>query len=118
MTAADQVGPSLLNVGWLSRWHSFEKGPVDGSVLEKLLRLCQTRVRLTRGFHRCEMCEVFPNTPNTMVVDGQEIALGNGEIRIPGKGAIVYAAPTLICHYIGDHEYRPPQQFLDAVGVL
>jgi hypothetical protein len=115
LTAADQVSPALVNIGWLSRWHSFSKGPVDKSVLEELLRLCQTPVRLTRGVHRCGMCHAFPNV---MVVDGKEITLGNGEIRIPGQRDIVYVAPTLICHYIGDHEYRPPQQFLDAASVL
>lgn len=113
LTVADRISPALLNVGWLSRRHPFERGPVDKSVLETLLRLCQTRVQLTRGVHRCDMCEVFPNI---MAVGGREIALGNGEIRLPGAGGIVYAAPTLICHYIGTHEYRPPQQFLDAAG--
>jgi hypothetical protein len=44
--------------------------------------------------------------------------LGDAEIRVPGRGGKVYAAPTLICHYIDKHRYCPPQDFLDAVTGL
>lgn len=53
-----------------------------------------------------------------MVVDAREITLGNGEIRVAGKGSVVYAAPTLICHYIGGHAYQPPAQFLESADLL
>jgi hypothetical protein len=115
LTPPDQVTPDLLNVGWLSRRHSFRKGAVDQRQFEKMLQLCRTRVNLTRGFHRCDFCEVFPMF---MTVDGEKISLGNGEIRVPGANGKTYAAPTLICHYIADHKYCPPQEFLDAVGTF
>jgi hypothetical protein len=72
-------------------------------------------VQLTRGFHRCDFCEVFPMF---MTVDGEGISLGNGEIRVAGTDGKVYAAPTLICHYIAGHQYCPPREFLDAVDAL
>ena len=35
--------------------------------------------------------------------------------RVSGESDIVYSSPLLICHYIEEHEYLPPIQFLDAV---
>src|SRR5215472_15490721 len=101
LTPKEQVSPSLLNVGWLSRGHSFPKGAVDQRIVEELLSLCRTRVRLTRGFHRCEFCGVFPMF---MMLEGEQISLGNGEIRVCGANGKTYAAPTMICHYIDKHE--------------
>lgn len=40
--------------------------------------------------------------------------VGNGEIRV-GSDGITYAAPVLIVHYIKDHGYLPPAQFLEAI---
>jgi hypothetical protein len=106
---------SALNVGWLSRWRSFHTGPVDQSALEKLLRLCQEPVNRTRGWHRCLFCGAYPAV---MSIDGESITLGDAEIRVPGRDGKLYAAPTLICHYIDKHRYCPPQEFLDAVTGL
>ena len=53
-----------------------------------------------------------------MNMDGESIALGNGEIRVHGRNGKVYASPTLVCHYIDKHGYCPPQEFADAVGDL
>ena len=39
---------------------------------------------------------------------------GNGEIKVSGQG-ITFAAPVLIVHYIEQHRYLPPAQFLEAV---
>jgi hypothetical protein len=40
--------------------------------------------------------------------------IGDGEIRVIGKSAI-YAAPTLIYHYVVEHQYKPPDEFIEAV---
>jgi hypothetical protein len=110
-----EVDPNLLNVGWLSRWRPFSEGSVDGDLLDTLLRLCRTPVNRTRGYHSCPFCGV---RPMVMEIDSLQITLGSAEIRIPGKGKTVYAAPNLICHYIAKHGYRPPQEFLEAVAAL
>ena len=36
-------------------------------------------------------------------------------MRVWGKDGNVYAAPSLIFHYILQHGYQPPQEFIDAV---
>ncbi len=38
----------------------------------------------------------------------------NGEIRVTDEG-VTFAAPVLIVHYIEEHGYLPPAQFLDAI---
>ena len=115
LTAAGHVNSDLLNVGWLSHRHPFGKGIVDARLLERVLRLSRTPVRLTRGVHRCDICKVFPMFIN---MDGESIALGNVEIRLHGINGKVYASPTLVCHYIDKHGYCPPHEFADAVGDL
>jgi hypothetical protein len=35
--------------------------------------------------------------------------------RASGQNGIVYAAPTLICHYGQRHGYCPPAEFLEAL---
>jgi hypothetical protein len=49
--------------------------------------------------------------------DGVERLLGTAEIHVSGGGIywMMYAAPTLIYHYILRHDYLSPQEFLDAV---
>lgn len=115
LTSPHEVSPNVLNVGWLSRPHPFNRGTVGERMLETLLRLCSSPVRLTRGFHHCEFCKVFPVS---MPVDGMNISLGNGEIRLLAGNGKTYAAPTLICHYIAAHGYCPPQEFLNALASL
>lgn len=40
--------------------------------------------------------------------------LGQAEIRVAG-GDLIYAAPTLIYHYVEAHDYRPPVEFIERV---
>ena len=46
---------------------------------------------------------------------GQENSLGSAEIRVKGKDGKVYAAPTLIYHYVAAHDYDPPKEFVEAL---
>ncbi len=65
-------------------------------------RLCRaSRYLLTRGWHFCPFC-------------GDADARGSAEIRIQGNG-VVYAAPTLIAHYVAVHRYAPPPEFIDSL---
>lgn len=102
---------TVLNVGWLDRWHLTTSGPVDAAVVEKLTAMIDhqgTRVNQTRGVHDCPWCKTIIKMP-----DGSY--LGTAEIWVPGQDGIVYAAPTLITHYITNHDYQPPAEFVAAV---
>jgi hypothetical protein len=45
---------------------------------------------------------------------GQERRIGTAEIRVFGPMGAIYAAPTLIYHYVAEHHYKPPAEFVHA----
>jgi hypothetical protein len=108
----------LVNIGWLSAEHPYPTGPVPDDLVAKLARICRHGVQRTRGFHRCEFCArpegAFRAPPTTSRDDEGEYFVGGAEIRVAGPGA-TFAAPDMIIHYVTDHGYRPPDDFLDAL---
>jgi hypothetical protein len=106
--------PLHRNIGWLDSEHSFERGTVPEPLLAKFRKLCAARVNLTRGFHLCELCE-SPVRGVPAACEGGEIKLGCAEVRVGGLDGIVYVAPDLVLHYMTDHRYLPPAEFLEAL---
>ena len=108
----------LLHIGWLSIDHPFPTEPPNERLAEALRKLIAARVNLFRGFHICEFC---PKPPTVLSKQGIPMiapppgTTGNGEIRVPGANAKTYAAPVLILHYVVEHQYLPPQEFINAV---
>lgn len=96
--------PGLLNVGWLDNKHPYTRGSVDARLIEKMKLLAQTPVQLCMGYHACNLCRKRESASHE----------GNGEIRV-SRESITYAAPVLIVHYIEDHGYLPPSEFLKAI---
>ena len=72
-----QSNPKLLSVGWLDSSAPYCTGAVDGTIVEKLLRLCRESVNRTRGWHRCPYCETYPTI---MTVDEDKIAKTNNSL--------------------------------------
>lgn len=120
--------PGVVHVGWLDVVHHFPKGTVEHHLIEKMKHLAATPVELYRGKHLCEVCTVPPDAEMTFVPDRwnvidtncswarwAESRQSNGEIRVTDEG-VTYAAPVLIVHYIEEHSYLPPAQFLKAIG--
>ncbi|AKF06695.1 hypothetical protein DB32_003844 [Sandaracinus amylolyticus] len=70
-------------------------------------------VNSTRGLHDCELCA---RPENTFFKRDAGLLLGSGEIRVFSPEGDVFAAPNLIYHYVNDHKYRPPLQFIRAVA--
>jgi|SRR5215472_7843061 len=107
--------PNVVNVGWLDSQHIFPKGQAPAAVLAKVFALCREPVNLARGMHRCQFCPE-PTFGYIAERDGIKIGLGSGEIRVKGLLGIEYASPTMIYHYMNDHSYLPPQEFLEAIS--
>ena len=103
--------PRLLNVGWLDSGQQYSRGPVPPWLVPCLLRMAMSYTNAMRGVHRCPFCE----TRVAMTVDGQEVYLGNAELRVRA-GGMTYVAPSLLPHYVAAHGYRPPQEVLAAFG--
>ncbi len=106
------IGLDPLAVGFLSRKTKFETGKVPAQFLDKLLAYChpQKTVCQTMGTRKSP----FSNEHVVVQFDGEDHKLGAAEIRIIGPEDI-YAAPDLIYHYVRDHNYLPPAEFVDAV---
>lgn len=104
-----------LNVGWLGRGFDYTSGVVEEKFIDRLWLFCLTSVPQTRGFHECELCSNPAIGPLVFEHNLQKIKLGRSEIRVFGKHGIVYAAPNLIMHYVCDHHYQPPIEFIEAV---
>jgi hypothetical protein len=120
--------PGVVHVGWLDGAHPFPKGQVEPALVEKLKLLATKPVELYRGKHICEVCIRPPNIVQTYVpnrgkmIDPDSAWMkwaserwSNGEIRVANDG-VIFASPVLIVHYIQEHSYLPPTEFLEAVA--
>jgi len=120
--AVEPTAPRI-NVGWLGghrrfgRRTRFPTGHSSDDVIDALIDVIAAQaVNVTRGFHRCEYCPSKRADAQLQFVHrGRTVPLGNSEIRVPAAGASVFAAPTLIGHYVRDHRYCPPPAFTDAL---
>lgn len=90
-----------LNIGWLKADKEFTMGEVPEGFVDKLKKYEENRFFKTKGMHYCDFC--------------QENHSSSDEIRVVSKEGVVYASPTLLSHYIEEHKYLPPQEFIDAV---
>lgn len=106
--------PGVLAVGWLDKSHPFTVGPAPKRFVTRLRDIIAgEHVNQTRGFHQCNLCgrdRIKFHTWNKTKL------LGSAEIWVPdADGSNIFAAPTMIQHYIIDHNYLPPAQFIEAV---
>ncbi|MFK0288036.1 hypothetical protein ACIQVL_47280 [Streptomyces sp. NPDC090499] len=106
-------GESLLNVGWLAEGHEIPQGEVPDGLVEALLELAKDTVNVYRGMHFCDFCVTFQEARKN--VRFRDVFIGSGEIHVRGGEGRVYAAPALVVHYVADHGYQPPMEFVDAV---
>ena len=110
------VDPERVAVGWLDGAHPFSQGSVSSGLVERLVELSLHPTIQHRGLHPCELCPpdqgraVFARTSS-----GEELRLGSAIFYVPSRDSRVFAAPTLISHYIAVHGYQPPAEFIDAV---
>ena len=109
---------NALNIGWLSIKHEYPKGPCSFEFIAALKQLAMTPTNLYRGVHDCEFCPPRITKPiKDRVV--QEIVrdcpIGNGEIHVKGDSGVLHIAPVLLVHYVAEHNYLPPEQFITAV---
>ncbi|HEV3416732.1 MAG TPA: hypothetical protein VG056_07975 [Pirellulales bacterium] len=102
--------PDVLNVGWLDAREPYKSGASPPEFHDALATLCRSPIMLHRGFHVCQFCSSAVKT-----ADWYSAARGNGQIRVRDENGQVFAAPTLIHHYVVVHRYRPPDEFIQAV---
>ena len=105
----------MLHIGWLDSEHKYEKGIVDLNVIKKLAAIHDREpTRLMRGVYQCRFCPLDRGW--IYYKDSEHQLLGHAEIWVPNQDKTkIFAAPSLIIHYILEHGYKPPQEFIDAV---
>jgi hypothetical protein len=97
-------GLEVVNIGWLDEGNAFPIGHTSPEFQAALQELCEHPIHLHRGSHSCWFCrELLRNKE------------GNGQIRVLGRKGVWYAAPTLVHHYVTQHRYQPPAEFVEAV---
>ena len=98
-------------IGWLGAGDKYETGEVDGAALLRLELLSELKANRTRGLKACPVCgELFEkNRFGTM--------LGSSEIKVVAFDQ-AYTSPSLIVHFIRDHNYCPPEEFLIALKAM
>jgi hypothetical protein len=102
-------GDHVRAIGWLHPAHPYTTGTVRDMFLVKLTAFAKLSGESTEalgwpvsaGFHTCEFC-------------GH--ARGHRNFGVPA-GKLLYVVPELIVHYIGQHAYAPPAEFIEAVNI-
>jgi hypothetical protein len=107
-----KAAPMAKNVGWLERGRAFDQQEPTEEVLEALWSHVTILVMQTRGRHLCDLCR--PAKSIVAQRNKRRVLLGTSEMRIFGDGEI-YAAPSLIFHYVHTHHYKPPAEFVAAL---
>jgi hypothetical protein len=106
--------PPSLNVGWLDGTHDYPKGEPSEPFLDRLWIFCCASMQHMLGIHECELCPEGAFDRCAQRGD-EELWLGSAEIRVFSREGAAYAAPNLIYHYVVDHNYCPPDEFVQAV---
>ena len=107
-------GRQLCAVGWLER-PGFTTGQTPDACIEALVAAHSTKIVRdgTRGIHTCTLCG--QNLPQLQWRDHAVQLKGHGHYLVQ-MDETVYMAPELLLHYICEHAYCPPQEFLRAVS--
>ena len=106
------AGSHVRAIGWLDDKHGYPKGIAPAEFVHKLRRITESETLLglyenesecllhkLLGLHTCELCDNYNHGDDIVVPSDQ----------------VMYVAPKMIVHYIKEHGYLPPEQFIDAV---
>jgi len=93
----------VVSIAWLDTSHTIPTVAHHPALLDAIrTRLANLEVEhITLGFHTCPFCSD---------------AFGSGEYRFYNPATHRgYVAPALFFHYMDEHHYAPPQEFIKAV---
>jgi len=108
-------GARASSIGWLDGKHDFPAGEAGEDFFRALVALLVDpwTPAASAGVHFCPFCR-FTGGPGAIAFEGVHVVLGTAVLYVPGPDAL-FAAPSLIAHYIDAHAYRPPDHFIAAV---
>lgn len=91
----------FVKVGWLDKDKPYTQGECPKKFIDKLKKIKLTMH--TRGWNDCPFCENAKSSAEYYIP------------ILPTKNRKGYHSPEMIIHYITEHNYLPPQEFIDAV---
>ena len=103
--------PGTNNIGWLGEGSEFVIAEPTDEILDRVWQHCKISIAYMSGIHRCEFCDASYYAER----NGEYLLLGASEIRVFSPRGEIYAAPTLVYHYMSSHHYAPPHEFLRAL---
>ncbi len=107
---------SRLAFGWLDAEHGFTPGDCSAEVRGLLTEAARNPVSRTRSWYQCPFCPNPGLKPTVHVAaDGSELLLGNATIEVEPQQGRTWRAPSLVLHYIAEHHYAPPADFISDV---
>ena len=116
-------GDTLVAVGWLGGGTK-SLGKVPGECIDKLFDAYEKEWIFSdgcMGWHDCELCS-SNGRRRPGCEDGPSVEWSGRKLQVVGHGHYlirceqrVYMAPALLLHYILEHRYRPPSEFVNAV---
>lgn len=109
-----QLGLQPLAVGWLQERKPFATARLPAEFTDRLLPFCFERYSLP-GSRRDARCALSRECGLIRPLhEGDDIVYFDSHIRVIGEEDI-FAAPSLIYHYVTVHQYKPPDAFVQAV---
>jgi hypothetical protein len=110
---------TVKNVGWLDAKKSFNRGEVDLYFLEKLSAIILGSENIDVHVNRvrsADSCALFDCDVKEIKKGSRSEYLGTSEIWFPSvvEGEF-FAAPSLVYHYVAEHNYLPPKEFIISV---
>lgn len=108
-------GMPTTMVGWLERTNPFPTGEVPISIFEKIVQLLANpwQPSIAAGRHPCSFC-MMTGGPAVLTLGSLSVTIEASNLFVPTSDAL-FAAPSLVVHYIDAHQYRPPDSFVAAV---
>ncbi len=112
----------VLCVGWLDKKHPFKQKVTNEKYIEKLTEIYwgsevfDSFVNIYRCLDTCDLCGTYDSTKVYDKESRSLISFNEAEIWIPSiKEGVYYASPSVLIHYIQDHQYSPPKEYWNAV---
>lgn len=101
------AGVRVVAIGWLDDKHPYREGPADSEFVRLLEDACRSHDGVQwLGPHFCELCIAAGNEPAHCTTD----------LIVVAPDGTWYHAPTMIIHYVTEHGYSPPEEFVAAIS--
>ena len=101
------AGEHVRTIGWLHPKRRYSRGTVPADFVARLKEFARLAshcidslyMPICMGFHTCEFCQAAEGVYN---------------FGVPA-GDVLFVAPEMVAHYVEQHSYAPPLEFIAAV---